>query len=155
MFSLLNLWCVAQNRDEFMTQVMENIGREKKSKPPCNLNRLQQIVQVARLPLFGSQSSKNCNSIYQTWVTSGHYMPWWVKINNNIATSSDVTLLGMHLSNPITGCKAPARRTSFFMFGEEWTRFPITPTCIYLKIMLFCKNMKSKNLSLQSIKPNS
>lgn len=36
----------------------------------------------------------------------------------------------IYLSNPITGCKAPARRTSFFMFGEEWTRFPITPTCV-------------------------
>lgn len=33
-----------------------------------------------------------------------------------------------HLNNPMTGCRAPARRTSFFIFGEEWTKFPITPT---------------------------
>lgn len=34
-----------------------------------------------------------------------------------------------YLSSPMTGCKAPARRTSFFMLGDEWTKFPITPTC--------------------------
>jgi len=36
--------------------------------------------------------------------------------------------LRIYLSNPITGCKAPARRTSFFILGEEWTKLPITPT---------------------------
>jgi len=36
--------------------------------------------------------------------------------------------LRINLSNPMTGCKAPARRTSFFILGEECTRFPITPT---------------------------
>lgn len=33
-----------------------------------------------------------------------------------------------YLSNPMTGCKDPAARTSFLMLGDEWTRFPITPT---------------------------
>lgn len=33
-----------------------------------------------------------------------------------------------YLNNPITGCKAPAARTSFFMFGDECTKFPMTPT---------------------------
>jgi len=36
----------------------------------------------------------------------------------------------------MTGCKAPAKRTSFLIFGEEWTRFPITP--IYKKRKLSC-----------------
>jgi hypothetical protein len=33
-----------------------------------------------------------------------------------------------YLNNPITGCSAPALRTSFLMLGDEWTKFPITPT---------------------------
>jgi len=41
----------------------------------------------------------------------------------------------IYLSNPMTGCRAPARRTSFFILGEEWTRFPITPTCNSIKFI--------------------
>lgn len=33
-----------------------------------------------------------------------------------------------NLSKPITGCRAPAASTSFFILGDECTRFPITPT---------------------------
>jgi hypothetical protein len=29
----------------------------------------------------------------------------------------------------MTGWSAPAARTSFLIFTEEWTRLPITPTC--------------------------
>jgi len=42
-------------------------------------------------------------------------------------TGKPKTEVQLYLSEQMTGCKAPAKRTSFLIFGEEWTRFPITP----------------------------
>lgn len=42
-----------------------------------------------------------------------------------------------YLSKPITGCNAPAARTSFLILGDECTRFPITPTCKSSKTISF------------------
>lgn len=38
--------------------------KEKNDAPPCNLNLLQQIAQVAEPPPFGSPNSKICNPTY-------------------------------------------------------------------------------------------
>ena len=37
------------------------------------------------------------------------------------------------LKRPITGCKAPASRTSFFILVAEWTKFPITPIASFFE----------------------
>lgn len=46
-------------------EVLQFKGNEERLfNPPCNLNQQQQIAQVTKLPLFGSQNSWTCHQNY-------------------------------------------------------------------------------------------